>query len=169
MPTLIVQTGKHKGKKVALPDKEVIIGRDENCFIRLGSTDVSRRHCALVPTPKGLLVCDLGSQNGTIVNSVAIESETLLHPGDIIQVGSIQFQLEGAKPARPAGLDDDIAGWLSDSATEIPVASSDTTIISPSQVAPPAKPRPAGSKQSFASVAEEAQDIIRRHRESHPD
>ena len=169
MSTLIVQNGKHKGKKIALPDKEIVIGRDEGCFVRLGSTDVSRRHCALVPTSKGLLVRDLKSQNGTIVNDAPIDSETLLQPGDVLQIGTMQFQLEGARPAKPAvtGLDDDIAGWLSDSATDIPASTGDTTIISAAdlnpQPAPAPKPEAKPKKPTYASTADEARDIIQRH------
>lgn len=178
MSTLIVQSGKHKGKKIALPEKEVYIGRDEGCFIRLGASDISRKHCVLVPTSKGLLVRDLGSQNGTHVNDAQIEKESLLHPGDMLQVGSIVFQLAGAKPtpaAKPtdSAIDDDIAGWLSDSATDIPSSSGDTTIIhaskltapAPAAPAPPPKPEPP-PKPQFSSTAEEARDIIRRHFES---
>ncbi|HLJ10697.1 MAG TPA: FHA domain-containing protein [Planctomycetaceae bacterium] len=165
MHSLIVQTGKHKGKKIVLPDKEVIIGRDETSFIRMTSTDVSRQHCSLTPTAKGLLVRDLGSQNGTIVNRVRIEVETLLQPGDLLQIGPIQFELAGARPAKAAGaIDDDIFGWLSegDTATEIP-NSSDTTIVKASQLSPAPQ---AEHKTKFKSLAEEARDIIRRHRES---
>src|SRR5262245_38674269 len=165
MHSLIVQTGKHKGKKIVLPDKEVIIGREETCFIRMTSTDVSRHHCSLTPTDKGLLVRDLGSQNGTIVNNVRVEIETLLQPGDILRIGPIQFELAGARPIKAAGpVEDDIFGWLSesDTATEIPNAS-DTTIVKASQVAPTPK---ADAKPQFKSVAEEARDIIRRHLEA---
>src|SRR5205807_7942000 len=105
------------------PDKEVVIGREENSFIRMTSTDVSRQHCSLTPTDKGLLVRDLGSQNGTIVNNVRIEAETLLQPGDFLQIGPIQFELAGARPQKPAGAaEDDICGRLSegDTATENP-------------------------------------------------
>ena len=167
MHSLIVQTGKHKGKKIVLPEREVIIGRDETSFIRMTSSDVSRQHCSLTPTDKGLLARDLGSQNGTIVNNVRIETETLMQPGDLLQVGPILFELAGGRPAKVAGLDDDIFGWLSesDTATEFPNAS-DTTIVKASQLmaaAPAPGPEP---KQKFKSVGEEARDIIRRHRES---
>lgn len=184
MATLVVLTGKHKGKKIALPDREVIFGRDEGCFIRLASTEVSRQHCALIPTSKGLLVRDLGSQNGTIVNNAIIEHETLLRPGDFVQIGTVQFQLEGPKPPKPKGLDNDIADWLSegDTSTDIPVAS-DTTILKSNDWQPVAKNESAAKKESsgkaqpkphakteskpeFESVAEEARDIIRRHFES---
>ncbi|HEY3963169.1 MAG TPA: FHA domain-containing protein [Planctomycetaceae bacterium] len=164
MHALIVNTGKHKGKRIELPDKPIIIGRDETSFIRMTSTEVSRQHCSLTPTEKGLLVRDLGSQNGTIVNSVKIETETLLRPGDKLQIGPINFELAGAPPAKPvAGLDDDIFGWLSesDTATDIPNAS-DTTIVKAAQLAPP----PPEPKPKFKTIADEARDIIRRHRES---
>ena len=165
MHSLIVQTGKHKGKKIVLPEREVIIGRDEVSFVRMTSSDVSRQHCSLTPTNKGLLVRDLGSQNGTIVNNVRIESETLLQPGDLLQVGPIQFELAGGRPAKSAG-DDDIFGWLSesDTATEFPNIN-DTTIVKVSQLTP-AAPAPEPPKPKFKSVGEEARDIIRRHRES---
>ena len=166
MHALIVQTGKHKGKKIVLPEREIIIGRDDVSFIRMTSSDVSRQHCSLTPTEKGLLARDLGSQNGTIVNNVRIESETLMRPGDLLQVGPIQFELAGGRPAKAAvGLDDDIFGWLSesDTATDTPNAS-DTTIVKASQLTPAAPaPEP---KQKFKTVGEEARDIIRRHRES---
>jgi len=167
MHSLIVQSGKHKGKKIVLPEREVIIGRDEVSFIRMTSSEVSRQHCTLTPTDKGLLVRDLGSQNGTIVNNVRIEAETLLQPGDLLQIGPIQFELAGGRPAKPAGLDDDIFGWLSesDTATDFPNAS-DTTIVKAAQPAAPATPPAEPVKPKFKSLADEARDIIRRHRES---
>lgn len=163
MHTLVVESGKHKGKKITLPEQEAVIGRDEGCFIRMASGEVSRRHCALVPTDRGVLVRDLDSQNGTLVNDARIEGDTLLQPGDLLQIGPIQFRLSGARPAKEPGTmsDDEIAGWLSDAdmPTDI-LNSSDTTVIKPIQ--PPAPP----PKPKFKTVAEEARDIIRRHRES---
>ncbi len=166
MHSLIVQTGKHKGKKIVVPEKEVIIGRDETSFIRMTSTEVSRQHCSLTPTEKGLLVRDLQSQNGTIVNAVRIEIETLMQPGDMLQVGPIIFELAGGRPKASGAIDDDIFGWLSegDTATELQ-NTSDTTIVKASQLTP-AAPSPPEPKPKFKSVAEEARDIIRRHLES---
>lgn len=167
MHSLIVQTGKHVGKKIAIPEREVTIGRDEKCFIRMTSAEVSREHCTLIPTDRGLLIRDLGSQNGTVVNNVRIEDETLLQPGDFIQIGPIQFQVAGARPAKssdPGMSDDDIFGWLSESDTSTDILkSSDTTIVKATELhpLPKSEPRPA-----FKTVAEEARDIIRRYKES---
>src|SRR5262245_29127985 len=165
MFSLIVQTGKHKGKKIVLPEKEVLIGRDENSFIRMTSTDVSRQHSSLTATDKGLLVRDLGSQNGTLVNNVRIEAETLMQPGDLLQIGPIVFELAGGRPPKEGLVEDDIFGWLSegDTATELQNAS-DTTVVKANQI-PPAAPAP-DAKPKFKSIAEEARDIIRRHKES---
>lgn len=163
MYALIVQNGKHKGKRIPLPDKEITIGRDDTCYVRLASTEVSRLHCAFKPTSRGLLVRDLGSQNGTLVNNVLIETETLLRPGDQVQVGSMQFRVDGPQPVRAEvhEIDQAIVGWLSESDTATDnVTAFDTTIVKASQLRPPQ------AKVRFESVAEEARDIIRRHLES---
>ncbi|MBS0263629.1 MAG: FHA domain-containing protein [Planctomycetes bacterium] len=185
MLSLIVNTGKHKGKKIVLPDKEVIIGRDEKSFIRMTSNEVSRQHCSLTPTERGLLVRDLGSQNGTLVNSVKIEGEALLHPGDKLQIGPIHFELEGSQPDKSGeSTDDDIFGWLSerDTATDLP-PSGDTTIVkggipgttpaanpaatNPSlPLAPASTPPVPEQRPKFRTIGEEARDIIRRHMEA---
>ncbi|MFN0050645.1 MAG: FHA domain-containing protein [Planctomycetales bacterium] len=169
MHSLIVRSGKKKGKRIVLPEREVTVGRDEHCFIRMTSAEVSRQHCALIPTDRGLLVRDLGSQNGTLVNQARIEKETLLHPGDTLQVGPIVLEIEGGLAPRSPGSgmsDDDIFGWLSESDTATDMLNtSDTTIVKPTEPAtvpiPQAEPKPV-----FKSIAEEAQDIIRRHHAS---
>jgi predicted component of type VI protein secretion system len=145
MAELIVQSGKHQGKKLKLPaDAEVLIGRDEKCQIRLASSDVSRHHCAIRQTPEGLIARDLGSRNGTYLNEVLMEDEVLLQPGDRLRIGPIVFQVPGAKmelptsptsatsPEPPAS-DDDIAAWLSSESIRAPdglvAGSGDTTVI----------------------------------------
>lgn len=177
MSALIVLSGKHKGKKISLPASEVIIGRGEDCFIRLASEEVSRHHCSLILTSRGLRVRDLKSQNGTMVNTVRMVGDTLLQPGDTLQIGPIEFQIAGPRPKPQPDLDDDIAGWLTDGDTdaEIPIADHDTTIVKASQLhaAPPPPTEPSTASHSaeprkFATVAEEARDIIRRHLEKHP-
>jgi len=164
MAALIVQSGKHKGKKITLPPQEVIIGRGDDCFIRLASEEVSRHHCSMTPTSRGILVQDLSSQNGTLVNTVPIETEACMQPGDLLQVGPILFQLAGQQRAKPSVVDDEVAGWLTDSdtRTELPMGH-DTTIVKASQLHDPN--RPSEPRPTFHSVAGEARDIIRRWHE----
>ncbi|MAG94612.1 MAG: hypothetical protein CMJ48_12815 [Planctomycetaceae bacterium] len=173
MPSFIFQSGKHRGKKFRLPASELLIGRDDECQIRLGTaSDVSRRHCRVMVTDAGVVVRDLGSRNGTFVNDVSIHSETELNPGDLLRIGPMVLQLTGggvkkpqAKGAGASASENDIADWLSDDDIQVERKESDTTIItSPPAQLPQKKEEP--PKPQFRSLAEEAKDIIRRHWES---
>lgn len=178
MIELIIQSGKHQGKHLQLPaEGEVIIGRDEHCQIRLASSDVSRHHCVLRLTPEGIVARDLDSGNGTYLNEALLEEETLLKPGDVLRIGPIVLQVPGGAtaPSPHAASDDDIASWLSSNEIISPGDGSeasprDSTIIprpaALDSVSPPSPP-PTSSEtpRHFRSVAEEAADIIRRHKE----
>jgi pSer/pThr/pTyr-binding forkhead associated (FHA) protein len=177
MIELIVQSGKHQGKRLRLPDEgELLIGRDESCQIRLASSEVSRHHCVLKPTPDGILARDLDSRNGTYLNETLMEDETLLKPGDILRIGPIMLQVPGAPAANVRASDNEIAEWLSQegiagSSDGIEASPGDTTIIPrPAGLdSVPATPPPASresASRQFRSVADEAADIIRRHWET---
>ena len=156
MPELIIRSGKHQGKKLVLPKNDVTIGRGDDCQIKLATEDVSRQHCILRSTPQGLVLSDLGSSNGTLVNDVRIDSERLLVPGDTIRIGPIILEVPGGESSTPADTDpagtdpadsaqaefeasiqavadeeaasaDDIANWLTEN--EEPSGSGTTTII----------------------------------------
>ena len=188
MPEFIIRSGKYEGKKLQLDVAQVLIGRDDGCQIRITSQDVSRQHCLIRLLESGWVVRDLGSQNGTFFNGVPLDGERAIHPGDQVRVGPMVLELsDGAvKSKRTASskvasgvsstTDDDIADWLSDD--EIPSAVGDTTIVK-SPVKPPESETPdddtattdlpAGlpePERKFATTAEEAADIIRRHHES---
>jgi pSer/pThr/pTyr-binding forkhead associated (FHA) protein len=187
IPTQIleIQTGKYKGRRVKLTDPEVIIGRGEEARIRVASAEVSRQHCVLIRREDGVLVRDNGSRNGTFVDGRPITGERLLVPGSTLTVGPLTFLLLGDRPAgKPSppevavgsrslvdqGLsDEDIASWLSDVDLNSPSSLSDTTIVEEtSQETPlsiPTSPsaESAPRRRDFKTLAEEAQDIIRRH------
>jgi pSer/pThr/pTyr-binding forkhead associated (FHA) protein len=88
--------------------KEVtVIGRKEDCDLRIPLSEISRRHCKLVKTGMGLRVEDMGSSNGTLVNGQRV-NEIDLEPGDRLTVGSMSFvvQIDGDPPVEevsPAG------------------------------------------------------------------
>ncbi len=179
---LHVLTGKHKGKRVKLANGESIIGRDEGAQIRLVTSEISRQHCLLIPNENGVLVRDLGSRNGTFINGSPIVEETLLKPGDTLSVGPMSFELEGGDSSSkssdskasdsksrkakndPRASDYDIANWLTDEPGGLPT--SDTTILTGRGVTPKPLPPSKPPKREFKSIAEEAQDIIRRFEES---
>jgi pSer/pThr/pTyr-binding forkhead associated (FHA) protein len=77
----------------------VMIGRRQDCDLRIALAEVSRKHCRLVREGGMLRLEDLGSSNGTYLNGERVfDSE--LAAGDRIQVGPVVFlvQIDGAPP-----------------------------------------------------------------------
>src|SRR5512143_2009621 len=66
------------------------IGRAAECDLVLDSPLVSRHHARLERTGPAHLLIDLGSTNGTYVNSRRIE-RVGLHAGDVVQIGPYRF------------------------------------------------------------------------------
>lgn len=77
-----------------LPDSELVIGRSVDAGLRLQGTEISRRHCRVVPDGSRFLVDDLGSSNGTFVNGSRIRTSTQLQPGDEIRIGPHRIRFE---------------------------------------------------------------------------
>ncbi|MCU0269689.1 MAG: FHA domain-containing protein [Acidimicrobiales bacterium] len=77
-------------KRVVTVDSRMEVGRD--CHgILLEDPTVSRRHLTLEPTPAGLVLVDLGSANGTIVDGRRVEGPVALHAGDVIRLGETEL------------------------------------------------------------------------------
>ena len=191
MAELIIHAGKLQGRHLVLPDRELIVGRDEGCHMRLTSNLVSRQHCILDVGPHGIRVRDLGSQNGTYVNDVAITEPLLLRAGDILRIGAAVFQVPEADSETPKPKskkpykkisDADIADWLTheDSSTgprgsgstvihgRVPVATEApaTESTPPVQAAPTqalVTRSPVVKKPAFRTVKEEADEIIQKY------
>ena len=81
-----------------LRKSHVIIGRTHCCDLRIPLSSVSRKHCEIVIDDSQVLLKDLGSTNGTFVNSARV-TERSLHSGDDIAVGPVRFRLEVDKPS----------------------------------------------------------------------
>jgi DNA-binding winged helix-turn-helix (wHTH) protein len=72
---------------------EIVIGRDEDADVPIGSLSVSRRHAIVHVSPEGAELEDLGSKNGTSVNGRRV-SRARLATGDVIRVGSVVISFE---------------------------------------------------------------------------
>jgi pSer/pThr/pTyr-binding forkhead associated (FHA) protein len=70
-----------------------VVGRREDCDLRIPLGEVSRKHCRLVRDGDSLRLEDLGSSNGTYHNAQRVQ-EAILSPGDSIQVGPLVFVLQ---------------------------------------------------------------------------
>ena len=89
---------KHDGSRrsFSLHKPVTILGRREDCDVRIPLGEISRKHCRLVRDDDSIRIEDLGSSNGTIVNGERVQSTTLA-AGDTLQVGPVLFvvQLDG--------------------------------------------------------------------------
>jgi pSer/pThr/pTyr-binding forkhead associated (FHA) protein len=106
---LKVVRGKPHGHALRFAEGEFVFGRGPECHVRPNSELVSRQHCLLRVTGSGVLVRDLGSTNGTLVNGTRVVEERLLGQGDVLQLGSLVLQLilEEAPPeVQPSTLND---------------------------------------------------------------
>jgi pSer/pThr/pTyr-binding forkhead associated (FHA) protein len=70
----------------------VVIGRKEDCDLRLEHKSVSKQHCVLVKTDGLLLLRDLGSTNGTKVNNIRVRRAALL-PNDHLSIAHFKFKV----------------------------------------------------------------------------
>lgn len=101
---LVVLRGRSVSSAIKLADGMTTAGRHEECQLRIKSSQVSRKHCQFFEKNGMLLVKDLGSSNGTYVNSEKIDGQRVLEPGDEVGIGPITFRVEkiGAMPAPAA-------------------------------------------------------------------
>ncbi|MDX9911140.1 MAG: SpoIIE family protein phosphatase [Phycisphaerales bacterium] len=81
-----------------------VIGRAENCDVRLDAPDISRRHAELLPRERDWSITDL-SRHGTFVNGVRLrENEPRdLGLGDRVRIGPWTFVVGDSATARTAG------------------------------------------------------------------
>jgi pSer/pThr/pTyr-binding forkhead associated (FHA) protein len=77
-------------QEITLDRFPTVIGRGAGADIRIDDRWLSRRHCQIEKVSATLVVRDLGSKNGTLVNRVHV-SEGILMPGDKLTIGTGTF------------------------------------------------------------------------------
>nr|WP_246513891.1 SpoIIE family protein phosphatase [Neoroseomonas soli] len=74
-------------RRIGLDATPLTIGRTPQNGLALPSPDVSRSHCILALEGEAVVVSDLGSTNGTIVDGRAAQGPTRLAPGSRLRLG----------------------------------------------------------------------------------
>ena len=113
--------------------REFVIGRSAECELRVTWVGASRRHAAVIWRGDAVVVRDLGSTNGTLVNGAKIEGERSLEPGDRIEVGGASVTF--------CRVDAEFAGRES--------VASDRTVVS---FAPASAPAPSALRGDVAKI-----------------
>lgn len=107
---LEMQDGENR-RVLEVARSEFTIGRGADNDAVLGDPRSSRRHCRIQKTPQGLLLEDLESRNGTLLNGFAVK-KSFIKAGDEFRVGEARFKVhegesvpavEQSPPASPAG------------------------------------------------------------------
>jgi predicted component of type VI protein secretion system len=166
---LVVLRGRSSSQSLRVPDEGVTtVGRQSGCHIRIASSQVSRKHCELYLENGRLVVKDLNSSNGTLVNGVRVEGKRFLETGSTLSIGSIVFRVDVTAAQRPAGRPNDTAvappvgAWHEEELDFEIEADSETQVVSPAAAvrsaanAASASPLPVPPSSEFAAVDADA-------------
>ena len=96
-----------------------MIGRGDDCDIRIGDCSVSRRHACIRYEADGYVAVDLDSTNGTFVNDVAV-SQGRLQDGDYLRVGNRIYRFLAGGNVEAEYHEEIYRLIISDALTEIP-------------------------------------------------
>ena len=148
---LIVVGGKANKTEVAL-QLPAVVGRSREAGVTVAHPMISRQHCEIFEQDGLLMVRDLGSLNGTIVEGQRV-SEAPLCPGSQLTVGPLTFRADynydGDLDAAPA------AKVVEEDAAPTPPDGEDATLdAAPDDDAAPSDATPAEDPDMEALAAE---------------
>jgi hypothetical protein len=78
----------------AVPPGDVVVGRCGEVQIFIDHESVSRKHAIIHNFPNGVWIEDLQTTNGTLVRGELIKQSIQLQPGEIFQIGLVDFRLD---------------------------------------------------------------------------
>jgi pSer/pThr/pTyr-binding forkhead associated (FHA) protein len=94
MPRIRLQERTEAGavtREIPVTREEFVIGRGQDCDLRLADDDISRHHCSIHSSGAESVLLDLGSANGTYLNGQRIRSQSTLQSRDRIDLGNHSF------------------------------------------------------------------------------
>ena len=91
--TLTVTGGSLAGTSVSLKESGVLLGRNPECTLVLDDDFASGRHARIFPGGAGWLVEDLGSTNGTFLESAKLTQPMPVQVGSTLRIGKTVFEL----------------------------------------------------------------------------
>ncbi|MCK6629539.1 MAG: FHA domain-containing protein [Anaerolineae bacterium] len=133
---LVVHAGPLAGKGFPITGDTLSFGRGTENDIVLDDTQVSRNHARLIRQGDEIIIEDLGSTNGTLVNGKPVVGQQVLQPADIISIGSSVFGVKGFAAPTTIG----ITQISMDKRTYPPPVASPPPV--PPRVSSPPSPRP---------------------------
>jgi serine/threonine protein kinase len=89
---LVFLTSQESGQQLRLFSPVNVLGRASECDVIVRASDVSKRHCQILLKTEQVVVEDLGSSNGTIVNGRPV-GLALLKDGDLLDLAGHVFEI----------------------------------------------------------------------------
>ncbi len=116
---IIHQRSAHAGKHFKLGDSPTRIGRDTDNEIVIDDPGVSRRHARLERRQHKLVLMDVGSKNGTLLNDRELARVEELRNGDRIKIGSTIFKYLSADDLEAALHEQIYVNTITDNLTQL--------------------------------------------------
>jgi predicted component of type VI protein secretion system len=91
---------RHLQHNFELTQGEFVIGRSAECQLALDDPLVSRKHAMLAISADSVVIKDLGSRNGVVVNGIKIDQSRVLLDGDRIVIGSQEMTIISWRPTK---------------------------------------------------------------------
>jgi hypothetical protein len=88
--TLVLRAGNRERE---FTQGRVIVGRARDADFQIDDPNVSRRHAAIFWSNGSVMIEDLDSTNGTMVNGYPVSS-TAIRPGDVVVIGECRITVE---------------------------------------------------------------------------
>lgn len=103
MYRLIFLEGRMKGRRIAIQQGSIVIGRDAACHVDIQEDDqVSRRHATIEDRNGVYVIKDMGAVNRPVVNGTAVLEAELKH-GDVIEIGRTKLEFQIVQSQEPVG------------------------------------------------------------------
>ncbi len=95
MAKLVFIGGKFGGRTYEISAQRTTVGRGDANTLSLHDRSVSEQHCEIYDNGADLIIRDLGSRNGTVVNGELLHNaQRPLAHGQIVKFGAIEARLE---------------------------------------------------------------------------
>ena len=113
MVDLVVRLPGAPDAGAALGNGTYLIGSGEECHIRLQRPDISRRHAQLIINDRSIVIMDMGSSNGTMLND-----GSMLYPHqpcqldkavNVVRISKAELVLSARQEQRQKNLSDDFS------------------------------------------------------------
>lgn len=117
---ILVTVGPLRGRRFAVTERGLRLGRSSTCEIAMPDPALSRNHCLFELRDGDLWVTDLASANGTVVNGVALGADSRrLVVGDVVSAGDSSLVIVGAGEPAPTQRQPGASGTADASALDL--------------------------------------------------